>query len=113
MSGNIVAASEALRDYVGGFVPQNAADLTAFVSDLSQVFEAFSESLGSINTKFSDDEPVAPAVVDHIEELRAMLNGLVDFAAETGQVFRAAHEADLERLDNPRPNEQKMDISQQ
>lgn len=112
-SGNITAAAEAMRDYIGGFVPQNAADLTNFVGGLHEVFTALSESLASVSTTFSDDEPVAPAVVDHLEELRSMVSGLVDYAAEAGPIFAQAHEADLERLDNPRPNEQKMDISQQ
>lgn len=112
-SPHVHAAAEAIRDHIGGFAAQNAADLTGFVGGLHEVFSALSESLASVNTKFSDDEPVHPRVVDHLEELRSMLAGLVDFAAEAGPIFTAAHEDDLERLDNPRPGEEKMDYSQQ
>ncbi|WP_326828658.1 hypothetical protein OIE13_22185 [Streptosporangium sp. NBC_01810] len=112
-SGNIIAASEALRDYIGAFVPQTAADMTDFVADLHEVFTALDESLASVSARFSDEEPVHPVVVDHLGELRSMVSALVDVAADAGPIFKQAHEADLERLDNPRPNEQKMDHSQQ
>lgn len=112
-SPHTYAAADAIRDYIGGFVPQNAADLTGFVCGLHEVFDALQESLGRINTQFSDDEPVDPLVVEHLNELRGMLASLVDVAAEAGPLFLAAHAADLERLENPRPNEQKMDYSQQ
>jgi len=112
-SPHTFAAADAIRDYLGGFVPQNAADLTGFVCGLHEVFAAIQESLGSVNTRFSDDEPVDPRVVDHLNELRGMLVPITEFAAEAGPLFLDAHRTDLERLENPRPNEQRMDYSQQ
>lgn len=86
-SPHTYAAADAIRDYIGGFVPQNAADLTGFVCGLHEVFDALQESLGRINTQFSDDEPVDPLVVEHLNELRGMLASLVDVAAEAGPLF--------------------------
>jgi hypothetical protein len=113
MSPEIDAAAEAIRTHIGGFVGQNAAHFTAFVGSLDGLFEALYESLGSVNARFTDDEPVDAAVVDHLDQLRSMLIGPLEFAREAGPLFRTAHEEDLERLDNPRPGEEKMDFSRQ
>lgn len=113
MSAQVHAAAEAIRDHIGGAVFSNMSDFTAFVYSLDTLFEAMHESLGTVNARFTDDEPVDVSVVDHLEEMRSMLLGPLDYARETGTVFRNAHERDLERLDDPRPGEEKMDYSNQ
>lgn len=113
MSAPIQAAVDAIHDNISGAVFSNMADFTAFVSSLDALLEALHESLGTVNAKFTDDEPVDPRVVDHLEEVRAMLLAPLELARDAGAVFGAAHEADLERLDNPRAGEEKLDYSQQ
>lgn len=113
MSAPVQAAVDAIHDNISGAVFSNMADFTAFVSSLDVLLEALHESLGTVNAKFTDDEPVDPRVVDHLEEVRAMLLAPLELARDAGAVFGAAHEADLERLDNPRAGEEKLDYSQQ
>ncbi|MFB4276024.1 hypothetical protein ACBJ59_12070 [Nonomuraea sp. MTCD27] len=113
MSPTIEAAAEAIHDHIGGAVFNGMQDFTTFVGSLDVLLEAVYDSLGSVNARFEDDEPINPLVIDHLEELRSMLRGPIEFARENSSVFQAAHEQDLERLENPRPGEEKMDYSRQ
>jgi len=110
---HIQAAADAIYDHIGGAVFENMADFTNFVGSVDVLLEAVYGALGTVNARFSDDEPVNPLVIDHLEELRALLRGPIEFAREGSAVFNAAHRDDLERLDQPRPGEEKMDYSRQ
>lgn len=113
MSSNVQAAADALHDHIGGAVFNGMHDFTTFVGSLDVLLQALYDSLGSVNARFEDDEPINPLVIDHLEELRSLLLGPLQFAQENGAVFAAAHQEDLDRLENPRPGEEKMDYSRQ
>ena len=113
VSPQINAAVEAIRDHLGGFTAHSAGEFVAYVSDLHLVLEELALALGQANGRLADDDPLDPRVIEHLDEVRAMLSPVAEHAREAGPLLRAVHEADLQRLENPRPGEQQWDVTQQ
>lgn len=110
MAHQLEAATEAIHGSIGGFEPENVEDLGAFLQDLPNVFEAMTSGLHRLADRFGDELPLHSSVVEHVREMASSLSGLHEYAAEAHHVFRTAHEQELERLENPRPNEKLWDV---
>jgi len=112
MSSNIDAATEAIDQHIGGYQPANAIDLGEFLQHLPQLFESLGSSLSNVAGTLGEQFPIDPSLPERLREIGAAAAGLADHAAEAHSVHRNAHEKELERIENPRPNERLWDVSE-
>ncbi len=111
MSSHIDAATEALTDNIGMWAPDSALDLDSFLAGLPLLFEALAAAVSGVAERLGSEFPVHPSVPEHLEEIAATVAGMGEFAAEAHAIHRVAHAAELERIENPRPNEELWDVA--
>jgi hypothetical protein len=112
MAGSpIQEAAEAVTAGFAGFEPQNATDLRTMFSDFPDFYGELARGVGILADKFDGELPVHPSVAEGIREMVATLAGLRDHADELNGMFKQAHEKELQRLDEPRPQEELWDVS--
>jgi hypothetical protein len=109
----IDAASDAVVQHIGGYEPENAADLDQFLASLPNYFGAVAQAFRNVAETLADNFPVEPVVVERLREISATVGGMSEFAGEARAVHHAAHERELQRIEDPRPNEKFWDVSQQ
>lgn len=111
MSSSIDAATEAIDQHIGSWEPQTAVELDEFLSGLPRLVESMSTSLAQVADKLGEQFPVEASVTQMIREIAAHIGGMTDMAGEAHTVHRGAHEKELERIENPRNNEQLWDVT--
>lgn len=112
VSNQLQDTAEAIHQGIGGFEPENATDIGLFLQELPAVYEALTSGLNRIAERFGDEYPLHPAVVEHIRELASSAAGQHEYAGEAHHIFTTTHTDDLERLENPRPNERLWDVAE-
>jgi hypothetical protein len=112
VSTSINAAAEAISQHIGGWQPQNGVDLDMFLSALPHLFESISNSISNVAATLGEQFPVDASVPERLREISASVSGMADHAGEAHAVHRTAHAAELERIENPRPNEQIWDVAE-
>jgi hypothetical protein len=110
VSSHIDAATEAVSQHIGAWEPENALDLDAFLAGLPRLFEAVASSVASVAERLGSEFPVHPSVPDHLREIAATVAGMGEFAGEAHAIHRTAHAAEMERIEDPRPNERLWDV---
>ena len=110
VSSNIDAATEAINQHVGGFRPVTPGSLGMFLQALPDLLHSVGGSLSNVADTLGEEFPVEPSLVERLREIAASVSGLADSAGEAHSVHRNAHEKELERLENPRVNEQFWDV---
>lgn len=88
----------------------NAADIRDAFSQLPDIFRAVQAGLGHVADKMEAETPIHPDVIEHWREMLTALSGLADHADGLAPLFEQKHEEDLKRIDNPRPNEEILDV---
>lgn len=109
----IEAAAEATEQNIGGFEPENAADLDLFLSALPGYFSSVAGAFQNVADTLADRYPVEAVVVERLREIGATIAGMSDFSGEAHAAHRAAHESELSRIENPRPGETLWDVGNQ
>lgn len=109
----IEAAAEATQQQIGGFEPENAADLDLFLAALPDYFSSVANAFRNVADTLADQYPVESVVIERLREIGATISGMSDFSGEAHAAHRAAHEKELSRLENPRPGEPLWDVSNQ
>jgi hypothetical protein len=109
----IEAAAEATQQHIGGFEPENAADLDHFLSALPDYFSAVGNAFHNVADTLADRYPVEAVVVERLREIGATISAMSDFSGEAHAAHRAAHEKELDRIENPRPGEALWDVGNQ
>ena len=110
MSNHIDAATEAVSEHIGTWEPENALDLDAFLAGLPRLFEAVASSIAGVADRLGSEFPVHPSVPDHLREIAATVAGMGEFAGEAHAIHRIAHATEMERIEDPRPNERLWDV---
>jgi hypothetical protein len=110
VSNQIDAATEAVSENIGGWVPENAVDLDMFLLGLPRLFEAMASSVAGVAERLGSEFPVHPSVTEHLHEIAATVAGMGEFAGEAHAIHRTAHAAEMERIESPRPNERLWDV---
>ena len=110
MSNHIDAATEAVSEHIGTWEPENALDLDSFLAGLPRLFEAIASSIAGVAERLGSEFPVHPSVPDHLQEIAATVAGMGEFAGEAHAIHRIAHAAEMERIEDPRPNERLWDV---
>ena len=109
----IEAAAEATQQHIGGFEPENAADLDQFLSALPDYFSSVANAFRNVAETLADRYPVEAVVTERLREIGAVISGMSDFSGEAHSAHRAAHQKELERIENPRPGEGLWDVGNQ
>lgn len=110
MISPIQQAAEAVTAGFANFNPENATDLMGMFEGLSPFFEELASLLDVLARKSEDELPVHPTVNEGLREIVATLTGLRDHAEELNGIFREAHKTEIERIENPRPQEELWDV---
>jgi hypothetical protein len=110
-SVHIDAATEALSEYIGAWAPDSALDLDSFLAGLPRLFDTLAAAVSGVAERLIAEYPVHPTVPEHLEEIAATVAGMSEFAAEAHAIHLVAHAAEMERIENPRPNEELWDVS--
>lgn len=113
MASPIAPATEAVEEGFTGFDPENVADMRKFFADMPEFFRTLASSVNTLADKFGDDLPLDPQLADHVREMVGVIAGLGDHSEELASMFEKVHEPELNRVDSPRPGEEKFDVSQQ
>jgi hypothetical protein len=109
---HISAASEGIAQHIGSWEPENAKDLDGFLAALPELFDTLGGSLRSVAGRL-DGLPIHRSVIERLHDIAATIGGMSDFSGEAHATHRAQHEKELERIENPRPQEEFWDVSRQ
>lgn len=96
---------------IGAWEPESINDVDEFLTDLGNLYEALATTQANLAQRFGSDLPIGAPIVDHLAELASGAAALTDHANEGRSIFRSVHEAEFERLENPRPREEMWDVS--
>lgn len=110
MSHQLEDTADAIEQGIGGFDPENAVDLGSWLASLPRVEEARATAYSRAADRLADGHPVHPDVIEHLREMASQADGQREYAEEAHHIFTTSHEAELERLENPRPNERLWDV---
>ncbi|WP_173056979.1 hypothetical protein [Phytohabitans houttuyneae] len=108
------AVVEAFREHVGGYeMPEGGEgipDADSFLGTAGEAFRQFQEIMAGLADRFDGDEPVEAEVADHWRDCGGGMGQMGESADEVYETWRVAQAADIERHENPRPNESKTNI---
>lgn len=90
---------------IAQFEPQSGMDIVRFLEEQGDNVSAMGEAFTTLADRMASEMPLASPVVDAVRDLGAGLLSLVGIAQDAHGTMLAAHEADLQRIENPRPNE--------
>ncbi|WP_053619086.1 hypothetical protein [Nocardiopsis sp. NRRL B-16309] len=83
------------------------------LKELGPTLAAIADGVKNMATTAEDEQPLDGSVLEFFGTIEDAARGASEVAEELPGLFRAAHEVELDRLENPRNNEQKWDVSQQ
>jgi hypothetical protein len=112
VTSHIDAAAEAVSEHIGSWEPENALALDAFLQGLPRLFEAVASSVGHVAERLGSEFPVHPSIPEHLREIAATVAGMSEFAGEAHHIHRVAHAKEMERIEDPRPNERLWDVTE-
>lgn len=109
--GNILEdLSEQMIAAAAGYDPEGMAQWGRDMRALEQVLLNIGGVLQAIQ-RGADDLPVNPVVKETIGAVGELQQACSSAAADIHATFQAVHRAELDRLENPRPNEAKWDAT--
>ncbi|MFJ4966108.1 hypothetical protein ACIP6P_27290 [Streptomyces sp. NPDC088729] len=101
----IEAVSEAFDFVTGQYEPQTVEELTQHLNDFAPMFVNFAESLMRMAERLQDQYGVKPGVVEMLLEFASASAGMTDMVQSVIESWRIEQAEDIERHENPRPNE--------
>jgi len=88
-----------------------ALNLLHLAEQMPTVFTNIANAFVTVASRTNDDMPIGPETKDAFSEVAAAVQRIVDAAEQVAPTMRREHEADIERLENPRTNEQAWDVT--
>jgi hypothetical protein len=112
---NGTAMIESLKDmiaeHLGGWNPENAAEIDATLARLHEIPEAMGAGFSVMGERLQSESAVHPALRDAVTEAGA---GIASEGGALQQVYathRVVHDDRMERIENPKPGEEKWDVT--
>jgi hypothetical protein len=102
--------AEQFNEAFAKFQPENAGDMIEFFKELPDLFETMADAFGHLGSRMQEEMPLDPRVAERVRELAGHAAGLRDEAQEINGTFRAAHEKEIQRIEEPRPAEEAWDV---
>ncbi|WP_170304866.1 hypothetical protein [Kitasatospora viridis] len=99
---SLSSAADVMLQAATTFDPELMVEFQQLVEDLPTAFGTIQEVLRVLAEKSAESLPVDPAVVEEIGEGYRAMGKVVQALEEVAPVYMRVHEADIERVDNPR-----------
>jgi hypothetical protein len=101
----LLAAAEEFSAAAAKYAPESAHGLAPDFDQLPVVIANLAAGFRNYAQRIHQTEPVHQAVTEALFDLFAGVNKLVSTAETIGPLHRQVHDADIARVENPRPNE--------
>ena len=88
-----------------------ALNLLHLAEQMPTVFTNIANAFVTVASRTNDEMPIGPETKDAFSEVAAAVQRIVDAAEQVAPTMRREHEADIERLESPRTNEQAWDVT--
>ncbi|ARQ67500.1 hypothetical protein CAG99_00375 [Streptomyces marincola] len=95
-------SAEVMLQAARSFEPERMAEFQALIEDLPIAMSLVQETVRVLAEKSAETLPVEARVVEEIGVGYRSMNRVIAALEEVPAVYRQAHAADLERIDNPR-----------
>ena len=99
---SLSSAADVMLQAASTFDPEQMTEFEQLVDDLPVAFATIQEVLRVLAELSAESLPVDPIVTEEIGEGYRAMAKVVSALEEVGAVYRRAHEADIERTENPR-----------
>ncbi|CAM3747681.1 hypothetical protein [Nocardiopsis rhodophaea] len=108
-------AAQELKDALSALGGSQVGMLTyeQGLKELGPTLTAVADGFKEMGTTAEDEQPLDASVLEFFGVISDATSGAAEVADEMPGLFRVAHEVELERLEAPRRNEHKWDVSQQ
>lgn len=103
--------ADAIEGLSGTSSVENARRVMDYVYGLPALVEAAAERIGRDGNAYVEDFPSRPQAGEVAVALAAQMLRMLGPIEEFREVFHRVHEHDLNRLEEPRPHEEKWDVS--
>lgn len=99
---SLSSAADVMLQAATTFDPEVMAEFQQLIDDMPGAFGTIQEVLRVLAEKAAETLPVDPAVVEEIGEGYRAMGKVVQALEEVPPLYRRVHEADIERVENPR-----------
>jgi len=106
---DLAAMCEEIEAAATQYDPEGAMQVLRFFETLPAALVSFSNVFKVLAEKADGELPLDPVVADVLGAIHGLLMGAADGAEDIPATFRAVHEADIRRHEEPRPGEDKWD----
>ncbi|MBR8745221.1 hypothetical protein DSY14_26560 [Nocardiopsis sp. MG754419] len=83
------------------------------LQQIGPILTIVADGLKGLADSSEEEQPLDESVIEYMHTIEGAARGSSEVAEELPGLFRAAHEVELARLENPRRGERKWDVSQQ
>lgn len=108
---NFVSLTEELVHAAQSGEMDGALNLLHLAEQMPTVFTNLANAFAVVASRTNDEMPIGPETVEAFAAVGAQVQKIVDAAEQVAPTMRREHEADIERLENPRTNEQAWDVA--
>jgi hypothetical protein len=110
MSGASIAQNAAeAAEALASWHPEDGEDADVTLKALAGMVESWHAGLQGLISNLHDN-PIDPGVMEEMEEVVSNLAGASEGLHQAYASFRAKHEAELQRVEEPRPNESMWNV---
>jgi hypothetical protein len=108
--GGITAIIDSIHQHLDGFEPDSALAILGFLSGFESLYTELGGALLRLGDRLGSDYPIDRSVVEHLHDMGAHTLTLGAWGAQTHHLARAAHETEIQRIEQPRPREGMWDV---
>lgn len=91
----------------------SATEMERHLASDHEMWQQIGQSIVSFADSVQTSMPYGPATCDSLRDLGAAVSSIADVAANVHSVFRSEHEVEINRIEQPRPDEKQWDTEQQ
>jgi hypothetical protein len=112
-TGPIANAAEEVRGALKQGAPEDLAGMRDLFGGIAELVASVAEVISQAAEMADSQLPVEKQLTDGVREMVPVLNGVADQARELLPQFERLHEAEIKRIEEPRPGEEAFDVSKQ
>lgn len=114
--GEIIRAETAADEMRAALAAFGSADVHMLTYEqglaaLPNILSTIGTGLSQMSSMAEGEQPLNPAVIEYMHQISAAVHQVANVAGELPGLFRAAHESELELLEDRRPHAERWDRS--
>jgi hypothetical protein len=98
---------------IASFEPQSGMEVARFMEEWGDLVNIMGEAFSTLADRMGNEMPIAAPVQDSVRDLSGGFFALSGVAQQAYATMLAAHEADIQRVENPRPGEELWDTGRE